>query len=160
MVMATFTKKRIAVATAALVVLGAGGIAYAYWTAGGSGTGTASTGTTTGLTVNQDALATPLAPGIPAQTLSGDFDNPNAGPVYVTSVTAAISSVTDIAGDPITGCDATDYTLASATMPVGHQIAIGDGVDSWSGATLAFNNKATNQDACKNAVVHLGYTVS
>ena len=40
--MATFTKKKkIAVITAALVLTG--GVAFAYWTAGGSGTGTGST---------------------------------------------------------------------------------------------------------------------
>jgi hypothetical protein len=143
---------------AALVV--AGGAAFAWWTAGGSGTGSASTGNVSALTVVQTSTITGLAPGLPAQTLSGKFNNPNSGPVYVTSVTASIASVTDTNGDPIVGCNNTDYTLASATMSVGSEIATGNAQGSWSGATLAFNNKPSNQDACKGAVVHLAYSAS
>jgi hypothetical protein len=151
-------RKKFVALTAALVVFG--GVAYAYWTAGGSGTGSAATGTTIALTVNQTSTITGLAPGVAAQTLSGDFDNPNTGPVYVTSVTASIASVTKAGGAPAGTCDATDYTLASATMSVGTEVVAGDDKGSWSGATLAFNNKGTNQDACKGATVNLAYAVS
>ncbi len=144
--------------TAALVV--AGGAAFAWWTAGGSGTGSATTGNVGALTVVQTSVVTGLAPGLPAQTLTGKFNNPNSSPVYVTSVTASISSVTDTSGGTIAGCNATDYTLASATMPVGAEVPAGTAQGSWTGATLAFNNKASNQDACKGAVVHLAYSAS
>jgi hypothetical protein len=144
--------------TAALVV--AGGAAFAWWTAGGSGTGSASTGNVSALTVVQTSTVSGLAPGLPAQTLSGNFNNPNSGPVYVASVTASIASVTDTNGDPITGCDNTDYALANAAMTVGAEVPSGNAKGSWTGATLAFNNKASNQDACKGAVVHLAYTAS
>jgi len=133
-----------------------GGVAFAYWTQGGSGTGTASTGDTDAITVNQTSTVEGLAPGVPAQTLSGNFTNPNDGPVYVTSVTVEIDSVTGGAGD----CDESDYTLANATMPVNAEIPVGTG-GSWGGATLAFNNKAdVNQDGCKGATVNLAYTAS
>lgn len=153
------SRTKVVALTAALMLFG--GVAYAFWTAGGSGTGTAETGTTTGLTVNQDALTADLAPGVAAQTLSGDFDNTNDGPVYVTSVTTSIDSVTKAQGAPTGTCDASDYTLTDATMTVDAEVATGDGVGSWSGATLAFNNKTdTNQDACKGATVTLAYSVS
>lgn len=152
-------RKRLVIATAALVLVG-GGAAYAWWSAGGSGSGDADTGTTSGLTVNQTSDISGLAPGVAAQTLSGTFDNPNSGPVHVSSVTASIDSVTDSSGDPITGCDATDYTLASATMTVNAEVPAGSSKGSWTGATIAFNNKASNQDACKGAVVHFAYSVS
>jgi len=154
-------KRTIKVVVLAVGLVMAGGAAIAYWTAGGSGTGTADTGTGTTLTVNQTSTVTGLAPGGSAQTLSGNFDNPNAGPVYVTSVTVSISSVVKAGGAPAGTCDATDYTLSNATMSVGAEVPTGNGKGSWTGATLAFNDKAaTNQDACKGATVNLAYAIS
>ena len=158
--MAKFTKKKKISLVMAAVVLGTGGAAFAYWTAGGSGTGEATTGTVTALTAHQTSTVTAMAPGGSAQTLSGDFDNPNTGPVYVATVTASISSVTKAAGAPAGTCDASDYTLSTATMTVGHEVAAGSGVDAWTGATLKFNNKATAQDACKGATVNLAYAIA
>ncbi len=60
----------------ALVVVGG---VFAYWTQSGSGSGTAQAGTTVPVTVNQTSPITGLYPGGPAQTLSGNFDNPNPG---------------------------------------------------------------------------------
>ena len=149
--------KRLAVITAVLLLIG-GGVAFAYWTQSGSGTGSAATGTTAAITVNQTSTVTAMGPGVAAQPLSGDFDNPNAGPVLVTSVTVSIASITG--GGPT--CEATDYTLANATSDVNASVPAGNGVGSWGSTdtpTIAFNNKAgENQDDCKNAVVNLAYT--
>ena len=143
---------------ASLVVAGA---AFAYWTAGGSGTGTGSTaGAQTALTANQTTSLTAMYPGDTAQTISGTFDNPNSGPVYVSTVTVSIASVTKAASAPAGTCDATDYTLASAAMTVNSEIAAGTGKGAFTGATLKFNNKASNQDACKNATVNLAYAIA
>jgi len=133
--------------------------AYAYWTAGGSGTGSATTAAgTSALTANQTSVLSGMYPGDSAQTISGNFDNPNSGPVYVTSVTVSISSVTGGAGP---SCDSTDYTITGATMAVGAQVPAGSGVGSFTGATIQFNNKAgSNQDDCKGATVNLAYSIS
>jgi hypothetical protein len=150
------TKRGLKVAAIAGGLVLVGGVAFAYWTQGGTGTGTASTGSTADITVNQTSVVTDLAPGLSAQPLSGNFDNPNNGPVYVTSVKVTIASV-----DSTGPCDPSDYTLTGATMAVGHEVAHGNGVDGWSGATIQFNDKAAvNQDGCKNATVHLAYTAS
>jgi hypothetical protein len=151
-------KKAVAIALTGAVVVGASIAAYAYWTAGGSGTGTAATGTFTALTAVQTSTITDLHPGDSAQTLSGTFTNPNDGPVYVTSITASIASVTKAGGAPAGTCDATDYTLANATMSIGAEV-LADDSSTWSGATITFNNKVTNQDACKGATVNLAYTI-
>jgi len=152
------SRRAAAIFTAVLFLLG-GGLAYAYWTVTGAGTGTATTGNTSAITVNQTSTITGLAPGSAAQTLSGTFNNSNSGPVYVTSVTAAISSVTKATGAATGTCDATDYTLSGATMPVGAQVPAGSSQGTWTGATIAFNNKtSTNQDACKGATVNFSYT--
>jgi len=152
--MGRFKKKTIAILAVAVVLVVGGGIAYAYWTNTGSGTGEATTGSNNSIVINQTSAITGLAPGLPAQTLSGNFDNPNSSPVYVTSVTA------EVTGTDQAGCDATNYTIAGSA-PVNAEIPSGDGVGSWSGLTIQFNNKpAVNQDACKNAVVAIAYTAN
>ncbi len=147
------SKKLIVVAVVSAALLAAGGGTYAYWTSVGSGSSTASTGTVVAVTVNQTTTVAGLAPGLAAQSLSGNFDNPNAGPVYIAAVTAVVT------GTDKAGCTATDYTIAG-TATVGAQVAAGSGVGSWSGLTIQFNNKGTNQDACKGAVVAIAYTAS
>jgi hypothetical protein len=155
------TKKTTAIMVAAVTVLAAGGAAFAYWTAGGSGTGSATTSASTAnVTVVQTSTVASMQPGDSAQTLSGNFNNPNSGPAYVGTVTAAIGSVTKAGGAPAGTCDETDYTLAGAAMTVNTEVPAGNGVGSWSGATIKFNNKATNQNQCKGATVNLTYTVS
>ncbi len=152
------TTKRKGIALAALALLVTAGAALAYWTAGGSGSGSGSAASgTSALTVNQTTVLAAMYPGDSAQTLSGTFNNANGGPVYVSTVTASIASVTKASGAPAGTCDATDFTLANATMTVNAQVPSGSGQGAWSGATIRFNNKATNQDACKGATVSLSY---
>jgi hypothetical protein len=158
--MRTISRKtsKLTVGTAAVVLIGSGA-AFAYWTTGGAGTGSATTGDTVSLTAVQTSTVTGMRPGDAAQALSGNFNNPNSGPTYVTSVTASISAVDKAAGVPGT-CDATDYVLANATMSVNAQIPAGNAQGTWSGATIKFNNKTSvNQDACKGATVTLTYTI-
>ncbi len=152
-------KKKTAVVTAALMLITGGG-AFAYWTVGGSGTGSATTGTVVALTAVQTSTVTGMAPGDTAKTLSGNFTNPNAGPVYVGTLTASIGSVTKAGGAPAGTCDSTDYTLTNATMTVGVEVPAGTAQGAWTGATIKFNNKASNQDACKGATVNLAYVIS
>jgi hypothetical protein len=154
------TKKSMAIVLSAAIVLAGGGAAYAYWTAGGSGTGAATTAAgTTAVTAVQTTSVANMKPGDTAQALSGNFTNTNGGPVYVTSVTASIA-VTKAVGAPAGTCDSTDYTLASPTMAVGADVPNGTAQGAWTGATLKFNNKAANQDACKGAGVAITYTVA
>lgn len=138
------------------LVVAVAGAAYAYWTASGSGTGTAETGASVPLTVNQVTVLDPMYPGDSPQTISGTFTNTNEGPIYVTSVTASIASVTG--GDG--ACSAADYVLANEVMTVEAEVPVGTGVGTWSGATLQFDNTLENQDGCQNATVNLAYTVN
>jgi hypothetical protein len=155
-----FTKKTLAVATAAALLAAGGGTAYDYWTAGGAGSGTSATGTTVPIAAMQTNVLTPIAPGDSAQSLSGTFLNDNTGPVYVATVTASIASVVK---DPkaVDGtCDASDFILTGAVMSVRKE-ALADDTSPWAGATLQFNNKAdANQDQCKLAKVNIAYVIS
>ena len=141
--------------------LAIGGAALAYWTAGGSGTGSGgAAGSQSALTANQTTTLSAMYPGDSAQTISGNFDNPNSGPIHVSTVTVSIASVTKATGAPVGTCDASDFTLANATMTVNAEIPVGTGKGAFTGATIKFNDKATNQDACKGATVNLAYAIA
>jgi hypothetical protein len=136
-------------------VIAVSGVAYAFWTATGSGAGTVQAGTPSTLTVNQTSTITGLYPGGPAQALSGNFDNPNAYSVYVTSVTASVSS---ISGNPGT-CATTNFVVAG-TSNVPGLVPAGTGKGAWSGLTVQLVETGSNQDGCKGATVHLAYLAS
>ena len=158
--MRKFSKRKVAatIAITAILIGGGGAAAIAYWDAGGTGTGSATTGTNAAITAIQTSTITNLVPGGAAQTLSGNFNNGNTTPTWVTSVTVSIASVTPVGANV---CDATNYTLANATMAVGAEIAPGSAKGAWTGATIVFNDKAsTNQDGCKGATVNLAYVIS
>ena len=159
--MRNFKKRRLLPVVLGLsTLILASGVAYAYWTANGTGTGTGTAAaSTSNVTVVQTSVLTPMYPGDTAQTISGNFDNANTGPVYISTVTVTISSVTKAVGAPAGTCDATDFTLADATATVDASIPVGNGVGAWTGPTIQFNNKATNQDQCKGATVNLGYAI-
>jgi hypothetical protein len=157
--MRTLHKRMVPVAVALLAILAFSGVALAYWSAGGSGTGTAQAAAgTTNLVVNQTTGLTAMYPGDTAQTISGNFNNPNPGPVYVTTVTASISSVTK-AGIPAVGCDATDFTLSPTTATVNAEVSAGNNQGAWTGPKIKFNDKVTGQDACKGVTVNLAYSI-
>ncbi|MET9316183.1 hypothetical protein ABZX12_30565 [Kribbella sp. NPDC003505] len=144
-------KKKILITTAAVLAIGAGS-AFAYWstTGSGSGTGTTSAGASN-LTITQTSEISNMFPGDTAQAITGTVKNNATNSAYVNTVTVSIASVT------ATGtCDASDYTLASPVMTVGQDVAAG-GTVPFTGATIKFNNKATNQDGCKGATVNLSY---
>jgi hypothetical protein len=155
-------KKQRSVVLAVIAVLALTGGAVAYWTASGAGTGSGdAAGAQQALTVNQTTTLAAMYPGDSPQTLSGNFDNPNPGPIRVGTVTVSIASVTKAAGAVAGTCDASDFTLANAAMTVNAEVPSGDGQGSWTGATIKFNNKAgANQDQCKGATVNLSYSAA
>lgn len=152
------SKKALAVLTTAALLAG-GGTAFAYWTNSGTGSGTAATGTNVAVTVKQTSTISGMYPGQAAQTLAGNFDNPNAGPAYVTAVTA--TGYTIDAPHVTAGCLLTggNYTLGG-TATVGADVPAGLNKGAWTGLTITMNNLGTNQDACKGAVLTINYASS
>ena len=150
--------KRWSIAAIGTCTLMAAAAGYAYWTNGGSGTGSAATGTNVAITVTQTTTPSGLYPGGPTAALAGQFNNTNAGSVYVNQVSATIASVTGpniTAGTP---CTAADYQLNGFPVTVAAEIPSGTAQGSWSGASIQLLNSATNQDGCKSATVNLTYT--
>jgi hypothetical protein len=158
-----FNKKIAAGMAAAAVVVAGSGTAFAFWSSSGSADGSSTTTNPASnvIVVAQTTGASNLAPGHAAETLSGTVTNPAASgnKFYVTQVVASIKSVTKDPNAVSGTCDSTDYTLSNATMTVGSDLAPGASAN-FSGATLAFNDKATNQDQCKGATVTITYTAS
>jgi hypothetical protein len=148
-------KKKILIAGTAIVAIGAG-TAFAYWSTQGTGTGSGSTSAgDSNLVITQTSTISNMFPGDAAQSIAGTVKNNAENSAYVNTVTVSIASVTKAAG--ATGdCDASDYTLATPVMSIATDLAAG-GTANFSGATLKFNNKATNQDGCKGATVNLAY---
>jgi hypothetical protein len=105
--------------------------------------------------VKQLSSPTGLYPG-GAVTLSGNFDNPNPGKVYVTAVSATVTTFSLQANPAKPACTQADFTI-TGTAPVGAEILSGPGVGSWSGLSLNMTDAATNQDNCKGITVPITY---
>jgi hypothetical protein len=109
------------------------------------------------VTVNQTSRVLALTPGGDARKLFGNFDNPNSAQITISSVTAEVTGVQEAA--EVTGaCDPADFTV-TGTGSAG-AVPAGNSQGSWSGLSLSLTNSSANQDACKNAVVLLTYTVT
>ncbi|TFD48318.1 hypothetical protein E3T55_13655 [Cryobacterium frigoriphilum] len=156
------SKKAIAIALVATVVLGGAGAAFAYWTSDGSGTGTVTAGTSTSVTVAQDASVTAarILPGVPL-TLSGTITNPGTSEITVDHVTAALTSVNGVTTSTTTACDLDDFTVTTTEMEpaAGGVLAAGATGGAFSGATITLINlPAVNQNYCKDATFIVTYS--
>ena len=151
------TRRAQTIAAVVTILLACIGVANAYWGTDGPGTSTVPVAPGLQLTPVQTSVLRPLLPGGVPQGLAGNFDNDSGSPIVVTDVTVSIDRVTKGIVDPAIGCDSDDFTITDPVMVVGHPVASGLGVDDWAGATLAFDNRLVNQDACKGATVHLSY---
>lgn len=130
------------------------------WQSGGTGTPAAAV-TQTAPQVNMTSEIGILAPGRPAQTLSGTFDNRSSDAVHVRTVRVRIASVRKAPGAAAGTCDAGDFTLADRVAKVDADVPSGSGTGAWSGPTLAFANQpGVNQNACMGAAVQLRYSTS
>jgi hypothetical protein len=122
---------------------------------------TPSPGPTTddGLTIVQTSTMTGLAPGVAPAAITGTITNRAATSTVVTAVTVDIAGVTKAVAASAGTCDASDYILLGANMPVGQTLAPGESAN-FAGAQIGFNDKTVNQDACRRAVVSLSYVSS
>ncbi len=156
-------KRSAAVLAAGVIGLATAGGAYAYWTGLGGGTGTATTkaGSATALVVTGD-VAGAMFPGDSAQTVTATVKNTGAERYQVSTVKAYVT--TDKAG-----CDGSDYKLNGAVAPTNATDAaaiavptgeLAPGATTTGTFTMQFNNKATDQNACKGAAVTIHYVAS
>jgi hypothetical protein len=152
-------KKFAAFTLAGLLTFAGVGTAFAYWTISGTGSGSANTTSPSTVTVVQTSTSTITAAGGSA-ALSGNFNNPNSGKVYVTAVTASVNTFSSQVNTGLPACTQADFTITGTSNTPG-DIPAGNGVGAWSGLTLNLNDAATNQDNCENlSSVAITYTSS
>ncbi|MEV6876678.1 hypothetical protein [Amycolatopsis sp. NPDC051128] len=111
------------------------------------------------LTVTQTSTMDHLAPGVAPVPITGLVVNNGDDSTYLAAVEVQITSVTPAPGSPAGSCDAGDYLLVNARMPVARALGPG-GSAPFTGAAIGFRNKTVNQDSCQNATIHLLYTAN
>ncbi|PUB23570.1 LPXTG-motif cell wall-anchored protein [Promicromonospora sp. AC04] len=111
------------------------------------------------LTVTVTSTMEGLAPGIAPVPITGLVVNNGTDSTHITAVTVEITFVTTDPGAPSGACGVGDYLLLDTTMAVGKRLGPG-GSAPFDGASIGFADKATNQDACKHATVHLLFTAN
>jgi hypothetical protein len=141
------------VASATAAVLVGGGVAVAYWTTTGTGSGSATAGTTSALVITQTNSPTGLYPGGPAASLDISVANPGTASARISTLTAS-ATATD---QP--GCNAADFDVNVVGIAT-TDIAPGGSQAFSNAATVELTETNANQDACKNAVVTISYSVS
>ena len=152
-----FKKKIIAGALAAGLVMGAGGIAAAYFTATGTGNGSGSVGSSTpwAVVVANTASAT-LTPGGPGETIDFTVTNPSTGHQYLQKVTISITTFSDQSNTGLPACTQTTFYLTGSTAQSQSRAVT---TNEASGATysgsvvLYLKTNGGNQDNCEGVTV-------
>ena len=152
-----FKKSVVGVVIAATAVLAATS-AYAYWTASGAGSGQATTGTTARIAIVQRVPATGLGPDGSA-VLSGNFNNPNPGPIHYSSITGRVRLFSVAPDQSKPPCTQDDFRVDGSSAP--GVVPPGNRVGSWSGLSVRMVNRPDrNQDNCKNVTVPIRYVMN
>lgn len=173
--MPRLTRKRALRALAVIAALAVGAVAVAYFSTTGSGTGSASVGTSSALTIHGTTSST-LYPGT-STTVSFTVDNPSSGhqqlgTIHLASVHACVGTGStwngtscSNSGTEATTCETFDSSSSSTaddfSMPdvvVNADYGNGSGQTVTQTGTLAMNDLASNQNACKTANLTLGFT--
>lgn len=155
------SKKRVAaigVVTAATLV--GGGVAFAYWTNGGTGTGEVATGTTTDTLTITASGPTGMVPGGTPKELVLTVSNPNLNaPVQLTERLLSLDSGTIKCGATTVDDDwfilTADEITSVTPVPAG-----GSAVLNPSGVFLQMVNDDENQDVCKAKTVTFDLAVN
>lgn len=144
-------KRTVAATGAALLLIGGGTAAYAYWTTTGAGSGTGNVAASNGTLVLSATF--PTVGLYPGGSVTVNFKATNAGATDLQVGT--ISSVVTTS-DPL--CLPADFTIApvaaNQVIPAGTTAAMPASNITATG-TLAFANTAANQDKCKSATITL-----
>jgi copper(I)-binding protein len=156
-------KKSAAFVAAGVIGLATAGGAYAYWTSLGGGSGTASTraGAASVFEVTGN-VANAMFPGDTVQTVTATVKNTGTENYKLQAVKAFVTT------DKV-GCDGTDYKLNGAPAPTNAtdaaaitvtQADLAPTATTTGTFTMQFNNKSTDQNACKGAAVTITYIAS
>jgi hypothetical protein len=164
------TRKRIAaVALSGAVILGAGGIAAAYFTSTGNGTGSGTVGSATKFVVSSTTNGGPLYPGAAAsdQTVTVHIQNSGSGYQEVNSFTISVAnSNASTWASPTTAfpsenaCTQADFALGGQASAGGYTVSgIADDLAPGAIYTTTVNlhmlNTGVPQDNCQGVTTPL-----
>ena len=157
-------KKTIVIASIAALSVAGAGAAFAFWSSTGTGDGTATTGQAVQFVITEGAKAGTLAPGnLAGQTVAFTVSNPGPGQLYLGTVTVTLADAAGVAWAPVTTQPTPGTMRCQRLCPAGHSHAgrpDPGGSTAFAGASIGFNDKSTNQDACKGATIPLLYTAN
>jgi hypothetical protein len=144
--MRKITKRSAAVITAAVVAVGGGSAAWAYWTFGGTGNAAVAAGTAVRLNVHDLVVEGPLVPGMRAD-VTFTVDNSNKFPVVITGI-----SYGNRASSPLAGCAGQIEQVTGASLPGSRDIP------AESSRTYTFNDSLKLIDNPETACQGQSYT--
>jgi hypothetical protein len=154
--MGFITKKRLAVAfTAALVVAVASG-AYAYFTTNGSGTGTASVGSGSAVTLHA-TITGALYPGT-SSPVSFTVDNPSQAKQQVGTISLSSITVDALHSECSTVITGGKPDFSMPAVAVNASFGNGNGQTVTPTGTLTMNDTGVSQDKCQGATLTLHLT--
>jgi hypothetical protein len=151
--------KRIAViCIAAVLVVGGGGAAFAYWSSSGVGTGEATTGTSEAFVVtSEESTDAPLVPGGESQIVAFTVANPSTATLALSSVVVIVADSDGSAWDAVSGCSAADYVVGTPVITYG---SVDGGGDVGGTVTVTMIDTSVNQDQCQGVPVPLYFVAS
>lgn len=154
--MPTFRKRALPVIVSAAVVLTAGGVAYAWYSASVAGTGTGSA-TPAAPSVQDVTFAastvTGMLPGGAAVTTTVTPHNPNAFSVHIAQKTVSVSSASGGA------CSSAEAALSGSAVMVAQTIPAGsDGIPF--DLDVSMGETGASQDDCAGTPLTVTYTAS
>lgn len=108
------------------------------------------------LTITQTSTMSGLGPGVPAAAITGLVVNNSAESTFVEAITVSIVSVVPLPDASAGTCTASDYVLLEPRMRIASVLGPGASMP-FSGASIGFSDKPTDQDRCQGATVLLLY---
>jgi hypothetical protein len=156
--MRKFSKRTIAVAGSAAVVMTAAGVAFAYYTGSiaGTGTGTATPAANAAAAITfAGSSISGLVPGGSAVSTTVTFTNPNPYSVSYPARTVAVSSVSGPAG---CATNAVAQLSGSASLPAG--VLAGGASQTLSVPVSMADSISVDQTACAGAALIVTYAAS
>jgi hypothetical protein len=109
------------------------------------------------LKIVQTSTMNGLAPGRAPDAITGLVTNNGTEETDIVGIVVSIASVTTAPGAAAGTCDASDFTLLNPLMLIGVRLPPG-GSTTFGGASIAFRNGLTGQNACKGSTVVLSYS--
>lgn len=166
------TKKAVVVGTAAALVLGLSGVAFAYFTNNSTGTGSATVGSQASWTFDQTGFTGgPMFPEAlgsltTAETISYTVTNNGGVAETLNNVDIAVSpgwSHSDGAGDP--ACNASDFSIGGNAVGTAYDTgslgSVASGATtSAQTVTVELVDNGAIQNSCEGVTVPLTYTAS